>query len=235
MDKNKDCFHFGIYDELMQIPYLTGIYNVTEKEQHIFTNKRKYLLSFAGGSWRGPKNEYGIPIRDVVITKFNEISQQIIVPTNNYDYYENIFHCPILAKTHAEEEALGWGNGIFSIKAKEVYLNSVFSWQPNGDTSTRRGFYEAILLGNIPIISKSCFSIYKKLLIGEENIKNIAVILDDENFFDADYIINYLLSISNDEIIERRNNISKISNRLQWGLETKENAFNDILQKVIDK
>jgi hypothetical protein len=233
---NKETFHFGIYDELIQIPYLTGIYNYmgfTENEnQYIFTCKRKYLLSFAGGSWRGPKNESGIPIRDIALTKFNEFKQVKNIQDDNCESYDKLFYCPILAKTHSEEERLGWSNGIFSIKAKEVYLDSVFSWQPSGDTSTRRGFYEAILLGNIPLISKSSFSIYKNLLIGEETIKNIVVVLDDDKFFDSDYVIIHLLSIKNDEIVKRRNNIYKIRDRLQWGVNKKENAFNDILQKV---
>jgi hypothetical protein len=139
----------------------------------------------------------------------------------------------MLARSHSEEAHIGWENGNFSIKAKEVYWNSVFSWQPYGDTPTRRAFYEAILLGNIPIISKSSYDIYKNLLIGEENVKNIAVILDDQQFFDGDYVFNHLLSINNDEIVNRRQNISTICNRLQWNLTSHENALHDMIQKIL--
>jgi len=227
--KTKKTHNFGIYDELIQLPYLTGIYNRIDNNPHYFMNKRNYLLSFAGGSWRGLKHENGIPLRDIVINKFNELSEG---KSDQYNLYSKLFHCPILAKTHSEEGMLGWNYGIFSVKAKEVYLDSVFSWQPCGDTSTRRGFYEAILLGNIPVISKGSYDIYKKLLVGEESIKNVAIVLDNDKFFDAEYIFETLLSISNDEIIQRRNNISNICNRLQWNINSDENVLSDVIEMV---
>jgi hypothetical protein len=228
--KNKRTIKFGIeYD--IPIPYLTGFYNITESDFCNYNNKRTYLLSYIGGSWRGPRNEFGYSKRDITINNFTNFS---INNTEKHDLYTELFFCPMLARTHSEEAELGWENGNFSIKAKEVYWNSVFSWQPYGDTPTRRAFYESILLGNIPIISKSSYTIYKNLLIGEENVKGIAVILDDQQFFDVDYVFNHLLSIKNYEIVKRRQNIQKISNRLQWNITSHENALCDIIQKILD-
>jgi hypothetical protein len=228
--KNKKQIKFGIeYDT--PIPYLTGIYKYSEKTI-LFdcTNvKRTYLLSYIGGSWRGPYNQFGQAKRYITIKNFTEISNN-----NLTKYNKHLFFCPLLANSHLEEGHLGWSEGSFGIKAKDVYWNSVFSWQPSGDTPTRRAFYEAILLGNIPVISESCFMIYKNLLIGDENVESMVVILDDNDFFDANYVINYLLTISDDEILERRSNINKLYHRLQWGPTLNKNALSDIIDAMLE-
>ena len=77
----------------------------------------------------------------------------------------------MIANSHKHEGELGWNKGAFGIKAKDIYYDSLFSWQPEGDTPTRRGFYESILCGCIPIINVTSYNIYKNLLIGEEKCK----------------------------------------------------------------
>ena len=224
--KNKKLIKFGIENDI-PIPYLTGIYKYSDKEELFDCNiKRNYLLSYIGGSWRGPYNEFGQAKRYITIKNFNEIS--------NNSSIKNLFYCPLLANSHSEEGHLGWSEGSFGIKAKDVYWNSVFSWQPSGDTPTRRAFYEAILLGNIPVISESCYMIYKNLLIGDENVENIVIILDDNDFFDASYVINYLLAINDEEIFERRKNINQLYHRLQWGPTSSKNVLTDIIDKMLD-
>jgi hypothetical protein len=227
--KSKKTVKFGIeYD--IPIPYLTGIYKYSENDALLSCNvNRKYLLSYIGGSWRGPYNKFGQPKRYVTIKNFNEINDN-----NSTKYNKNLFYCPLLANSHSEEGHLGWSEGSFGIQAKDIYWNSIFSWQPSGDTPTRRAFYEAILLGNIPVISESCFMIYKNLLIGDENIESIVIILDDNDFFDAKYVVNYLLAINNEEIFERRSNINKLCNRLQWGPISNKNVLSDIIDKMLE-
>jgi hypothetical protein len=76
--------------------------------------------------------------------------------------------------------------------------------------------------------------IYKNLLIGDENIESIVIILDDNDFFDAKYVVNYLLAINNEEIFERRSNINKLCNRLQWGPISNKNVLSDIIDKMLE-
>jgi hypothetical protein len=232
--KNNRIIKFGNENDKNDypIPYFTGIYTFTENTELFKSNcQRKYLLSYIGGSWRGPRDVFGKPKRATTITNFNDFSN---INTEKNKLYNKLFYCPLLANSHSEESLLGWNEGSFGIKAKEVYWNSVFSWHPNGDSLTRKGFYESILLGNIPIINESSYSVYKHLLIGDENIKKIAIILEDNHFFDANFVFNHLLSMNDDEIYERRNNINKISNQLQWGFTTDKNILNDILEKVLE-
>jgi dynactin complex subunit len=65
--KSKKTVKFGIeYD--IPIPYLTGIYKYSENDALLSCNvNRKYLLSYIGGSWRGPYNKFGQPKRYVTI------------------------------------------------------------------------------------------------------------------------------------------------------------------------
>ena len=222
----------GGRDADVPIPYFTGLYTKTNIDNKLkFTellNKKKYFLSYIGGVWRGPIDKSnGITKRKITIDIFFKLNK------SNINSYKELFFAPMIANTHKQEGELGWKKGQFGIKAKNIYYDSLFSWQPEGDTPTRRGFYESILCGCIPVINKTSFNIYKKLLIGEENVKKIAIILDDCNFYDGNYVFNYLLSLDSDKIMEYRNNINQIKDRLQWNIFNKENAFIDVIKKIL--
>jgi len=225
-ERNNKQFIFHI-EYPVPIPYLTGFYKI-RKYKHIFKNKRKYLLSYIGGTWRGPINNIGDPVREITIKKLNKYSNSI-----KSTLYEKLFYAPFISTSRLQEAEYGWKDGIFTVKSIEIYFDSVFSWQPNGDTPTRRAFYEALLLGNIPVISYSSYLIYKNLLIGDKKIQNSIIVLEDNYFFDGKYVLKYLLSITQDEINERQKNIIKLSNHLQWNVDLKKNAFSDILQNII--
>ena len=49
------------------------------------------------------------------------------------------------------------------ITAWELYAQSVFCLQPPGDSPTRRAFYDSLLFGCIPVISKSAAESYTYL------------------------------------------------------------------------
>jgi len=221
----------GFISADIPIPYFTGLYTKTNIDNKLkFTellNKKKYFLSYIGGVWRGPRDNNNTPKRKLAIDIFFSLNKK------NTEKYKELFFAPLIANTHKHEGELGWNKGSFGIKAKNIYYDSLFSWQPEGDTPTRRGFYESILCGCIPVINKTSFNIYKKLLIGEENVKKIAIILDDCNFYDGNYVFNYLLSLNSDKITEYRNNINQIKDRLQWNIFNKENAFIDVIKKIL--
>ena len=235
--KNNKKIVFNIENEKgfvsadIPIPYFTGLYtkpNIDNKLKFTeLSNKKKYLLSYIGGVWRGPRDNNNIPKRKLAIDVFFSLNKK------NTEKYKELFFAPLIANTHKQEGELGWNKGSFGIKAKDIYYDSLFSWQPEGDTPTRRGFYESILCGCIPIINITSFNIYKKLLIGEENVKNIAIIIDDANYYNGNYVFNYLLGLNEDKIMEYRNNINKIKDRLQWNIFNNENAFIDVIKKIL--
>ena len=234
--KNKKKIVFNIEDRTgwspadVPMPYFTGLYTKINIDTKLkFTellNKKTYFLSYVGGIFRGPRDNNGTPKRKLTVDIFFKLNK------SNTEKYKELFFAPMIANTHKQEKKLelDWK---FRIKAKDIYYDSLFSWQPEGDTPTRRGFYESILCGCIPVINKTTFNMYKKLVIGEENVKKIAIILDDCNFYDGNYVFNYLLSLNDDKITEYRNNINKIKDRLQWNIFNKENAFIDVIKKII--
>ena len=54
----------------------------------------------------------------------------------------------------------------FFIESWEIYATSVFSWQPAGDTPTRRAFYDSVMFGCIPVIAHGVSEIYAELFQG---------------------------------------------------------------------
>jgi hypothetical protein len=205
----------GVYADVL-IPYFTGIYtnNISSLQTYNYNYTRNYLLCFIGGLWRNSIN------RTKTINNLMKYNEQ----------NDKYFHVPLITYSHEDENNKGWDKGTISSIAKKGYTDSVFSWQPSGDTSTRRGFYEAMLLGNIPVISESSYNIYKKLKLNDIlNLNKIAIVIDNLHFYDADYLIKYLNNISVEEINTRRFNIEKIANHLQWGLSTHANILSDIL------
>ncbi len=217
---NNKGFFFSI-ESHTPIPYFTGLYMKSNIE---INNKRKYLLGYTGGIWRGERDNQGRCKRKLFVDKLKIINSEKNSP---------LFYLPLIANNHAHEGTLGWRNGEFGKSAMDTYYNSVFSWQPYGDTPTRRGFYEALLCGNIPIISRKSYNIYKNLLIGRDKLDKICIILDDNEFYDASYITEYLLSIKNNKIQSYISEINKVKSKLHWNIFAEENAFHDIINVVI--
>jgi len=54
----------------------------------------------------------------------------------------------------------------FFLDAWELYATSYFSWQPQGDTPTRRAFYDSWMLGCIPVIDETAAEVYEQLFKG---------------------------------------------------------------------
>lgn len=110
---------------------------------------------------------------------------------------DKYFHVPLITKSYEDENNKGWDKGIISSIARKGYTELIFSWQLSEDTYTRKGFYEALLLGNIHIISESSYNIYKKLKLNTIlDLNKVAIVIDNLHFYDAGYLIKYLNNIS---------------------------------------
>nr|UZT28781.1 glycosyl transferase family 2 [Nucleocytoviricota sp.]UZT29057.1 glycosyl transferase family 2 [Nucleocytoviricota sp.] len=193
------------------IPYFTGIY--INSNFKCYNHDRNYLLSFVGSIWR---NSVYRKLTIQNLLKYNKI-------------HNNFFYAPLITTSCDDEKDKKWSEGNISYIAKKSYLNSIFSWQPPGDTETRRGFYEALQLGNIPVINQNSYIIYSQLKIFKFiDLKNISIVLNNDNFYNADFLINYLNKIEKEKIKQLQNNIYKILKSTQWGLSTKENIILNI-------
>lgn len=104
----------------------------------------------------------------------------------------------------------------------EMYATSIFSWQPEGDTETRRGFYDAWMMGCIPVISESAACTYAGLFGGAlfrnaAPLEDIVIVLDDAVMYDAVGIMHHLAHITEAEITLRRERMAKLAPFMQWG------------------
>lgn len=73
----------------------------------------------------------------------------------------------------------------FANRAYDHMLNSVFTLEPAGDTPTRRGFYDAIALGTIPVVFRN--STYARLLPSspEMDTSLYTIVLDERELIDG--------------------------------------------------
>lgn len=194
---------------------------------------RHVLLAFYGGVWRG-KNR--VPMVNEMMHISSADSNLIPGSTSNsllklskgYKHRNmTLFSAPYVFSNHSSEDGV-WGKDYFYMRAWELYLSSVFSWHPNGDSPTRRAFYDAWMFGSIPVVTKTAAFHYQSIFGGllysttsslnGLHFEDIVVVFED-NFFtdDALSIIKYLYMMSEEEIEIRRHRMSLLAPYLQWG------------------
>ena len=121
----------------------------------------------------------------------------------------------------------------------EMYASSIFSWQPEGDTETRRGFYDSWMCGCIPVISRSAACTYGGLFGGtifaapRPSLEDVVVVLDDTVMYDATSIMNHLRAISYEEITRRRQRMAELALLMQWGWDTENGNQLDALTAAL--
>lgn len=100
-----------------------------------------------------------------------------------------------------------------------------------GDSATRRGFFDSILLGCIPVIFAS--DTYKSF--ASLDIEEFAVVLSPEDAFSPN-ILDKLESITLEDIARRQEGLAKLAPRLQYALpgERGNDAFDGILGMLAD-
>ena len=105
------------------------------------------------------------------------------------------------------------------IKIWEMYATSIFSFQPRGDSPTRRAFYDSWMFGCIPVISTKDASYYEEIFHGmlffDTPLDQMAVYVDENVMYDGFALIKFLSSFSEGEVETRRTKMAKIAPYLQ--------------------
>ena len=203
------------------MPYTTGIYspNATALAPWDLRLKRENLLCFYGGIWRGGD----MTRRRETIEEMEAYSDLHI--NHSPLHFSTYFKAPLKMTSVETKEtyvdaffAEAWGN----------YAHSIFSWQPAGDSPTRRAFYDSWLFGCIPVISEHSFKMYNSLFKGvifnrdSVLLEDIIVVLPHEVSINGTAVLEYLSRISVDEIKHRHSKLRTIAPLMQWGWETKD-------------
>jgi hypothetical protein len=128
----------------------------------------------------------------------------------------NDFNCEILSQPNHYWKSTN--NIELTHNMIRIYSTSIFSLQPFGDRGTRRGFYQSLLLGCIPVIFSNNYQSYNGLFQNYIDITKIAVIITSQS---VDDIIPFLKSISKEKIYEYQGYAKHCVRNLQYS------TFND--------
>jgi len=122
-----------------------------------------------------------------------------------------------------------------------LYTNATFCFQPPGDAETRKGLYDAMLLGCIPVVfTPDVLSrVYRWHFTPEEG-RSASVYIPYDFWTKPDDLFEILKKIPKDEILAKQKVIEKIAPRLQYAYppqsaETWAPPFRDGLQIILDK
>ena len=202
------------------VPYWHSIYLPDNNNNSLANSpwnimaQRHNILCFTGGSWRG----YA---RDRVIAEMKTISESFNSFTTEG---QKLFAVDFVFPSQKEESDV-WGAERFFSRVWELYARSIFSWQPEGDSETRRGFYDSWMLGCIPVISQTSANTYKNLFRGHlfntgiigPPIQSVVVVLDDDIMQSGAAILESLAAISSTEIKIRQRWLKRLAPLMQWG------------------
>ncbi|KAK3248625.1 hypothetical protein CYMTET_41916 [Cymbomonas tetramitiformis] len=111
----------------------------------------------------------------------------------------------------------------------QSYLGATFCLQPPGDTATRKGIFDSLMVGCIPVIfDEQQLEFQYELHIPSPEA--ISVLISKEH---QDNIFEYLESIPTERVRALRDAISKMGHSLQYAKEQPLNADPDALDVAI--
>lgn len=221
---NCDVMGFGFEDEIVGVhpdcsvtaPYVSSIYspNGLAIAPWNLPLSRTNLLVFFGGVWRGER-------RKEIVQEMETYSK--LHRNNTFAHFDTYFLAPKKILSHNEEDFAE----TFFAEAWSTYAHSYFSWQPPGDTLTRRAFYDSWLFGCIPVISTKSAWVYKllfkkHLFMGKTFIfEDIVVVLEHHVYTNGALTLEHLSKIPMEELKRRQSGLRSIAPLMQWGWETK--------------
>ncbi|ORY69455.1 exostosin family-domain-containing protein [Leucosporidium creatinivorum] len=165
---------------------------------------RKYLISFAGkhepnsaNAGKGPHN--GFTLRDHLTST--------LIDYNTSD--------PSLITLH-----------FFTPRSPRAELASVhlamsqstFCLQPPGDSPTRKGFSDSLLLGCIPVIFRE--GTYDRAWKGQVELEELAVFIDEQELLEGagEDVVQRLKGVSEEKIQRKREGIARVAEKVHFGL-----------------
>ncbi|KAL8280003.1 hypothetical protein RQP46_007584 [Phenoliferia psychrophenolica] len=164
----------------------------------LLSRNRTHLVSFAGKS---PEYEGG-PFNGFAVRR--QISATLAGYANNETVSVLI---PAKENKHT-----------FIPSAHLAMLQSTFCLQPPGDSATRKGFWESILMGCIPVVFRR--ETYARVWDGID-WDEIAVVVEEEDFLESQAdIVRTLEGVSQRDVKRRQRDIATLAARVQYGMPT---------------
>ena len=217
------------------VPYWHSIHAPSRHAAAPWNSKarRNNLLCFIGGIWRG--NNRARIVREMM--QISELDTNATADKGSRGYGTILFTAPFFFRSKSEEQGVRDGESFYT-RVWALYASSVFSWQPSGDTHTRRAFYDSWMLGCIPVISNTSAECYRRLFRGQVfaaagiALGDAVVVLNDDVMQSGAAILAHLRGVSHKDIIRRRRVLAALAQILQWGYDEADDRADALLMTL---
>lgn len=212
----------------VEAPYQHGILWPQHTEEALapwnFDFQRTTMLAFTGGRHRGhqwqrtPEANSTVDRMAVVDELRNEASRL------NPAAPETVFTAH-LVDTGKQGEFVPFNYGSmrteeFHLDTWSLYAAANFSWQPHGDTPTRRAVFDSWMFGCVPVIDAAAAFHYSRLFNGSlwKNVRleNVFVVMTEGKESDGKAMLQMLGSMPADGLEQRRRWLRRLAPALQW-------------------
>ena len=211
----------------MVIPYMHGLHLPLDRDDYSSGSRaadeeveiRPTLLVFLGGSWRGTDRRApmlkGLEHEAKRREKWTSDAQA-------KNYKSKVF-TKVEFKSHKDEASAHWGESNFYAQMYRLYRGATFSLQMGGDTPTRRGFFDSVAQGCIPVVTAGMLEELLDLFHGSEvsAITNSVVVLHERKGTGtaAAALLDRLMAMPRAEVAMRRRVMAAVLPRWQWTLD----------------
>lgn len=105
---------------------------------------------------------------------------------------------------------------------------STFCLQPPGDSPTRKGFFDSLLLGCIPVIFRE--GTYDRAWKGQVELEELAVFIDEQELLEGagEDVVQRLKGVSEEEIQKKREGIARVAEKVQFGVPSSAEELKDL-------
>jgi len=184
-----------------------------------FNFERTALLAFVGGEHRGSALK-----QDAVLLAMRREASRINASSPETVFSAHIVQDPQDKQRVNDLSAYGSTQEFYS-DTWGFYASASFSWQPSGDASTRRGLYDSLMFGCVPVIDTRAAHNYRHLFKGilwkDVSLDSVFVVIPEGKESDGQAILQLLISMPAAEVDRRRSSLRQIASALQWGAQTR--------------
>jgi len=218
----------------VEVPYLHGVMWPRQTQGDApwtFNFERTSLLTFVGCDFRG--NWFD---RAAVIRAMQEEASRIDAASPETLFLPYLIQEPGGAedRSHMNDWYSYGRTSDFYLQAWGHYALAKFSWQPHGDTPSRRALYDSSMFGCVPVIDTRAAHYYRNLFKGtlwkDLSLESVFVVIPEGQEGDGQAILQMLVSMPADEVEERRKRLQSIASKLQWGAHDGDDALMMALQ-----
>ena len=191
----------------------------------MYENKeRKIFMLFAGKGQTGAADN----IRKKLVT--GDVVKSLAT-TLTYDEYfkdtnpkENLWYVNIwfVYEMNVNEPLLSW------------MKNSVFCLQPDGDSPTRKSFYDSVVSGCIPVLFRYNYKV-RYPFEDRINYDKFTVTINDYEVKDAVSVYNILKNLDEETIYRKQQYIYKVMKHLQYSYPLNNGTEDDAFQFILDE